>query len=101
MANVLTSAFSDNPLTDAIIERYMYAKVLSVAMKETVFWKLGRKVQIPPGESKTISFQRFERLTPPLKPLTEGVDPRTGQEVNPEHSDWRTHPNNPLKEADG
>jgi dihydropyrimidine dehydrogenase (NAD+) subunit PreA len=33
-----------------------------------------------------------------MKPLTEGIDPRTGQEVNPEHADWRTHPNNPLKE---
>jgi len=36
-----------------------------------------------------------------MKPLTEGVDPRTGQKVKPEHADWRTHPNNPLKEADG
>ena len=33
-----------------------------------------------------------------MKPLNEGIDPRTGQEVNPEHADWRTHPNNPLKE---
>jgi dihydropyrimidine dehydrogenase (NAD+) subunit PreA len=33
-----------------------------------------------------------------MKPLTEGIDPRTGQEVNPEHADWRTHPNNPLKD---
>lgn len=72
---VLTSAFSTNPLTNAIIERYMHSKVLSVAMKETVFWRLGRKVTIPKGESKTISFQRFERLTPPNSPLTEGVTP--------------------------
>ena len=36
-----------------------------------------------------------------MKPLIEGVDPRTGQQVNPEHADWRTHPNNPLKEQDG
>ena len=35
-----------------------------------------------------------------MKPFTEGVDPRTGQEVNPEHADWRTHPNNPLKEQE-
>ncbi len=33
-----------------------------------------------------------------MKPLTEGSDPRTGQVVNPEHADWRTHPNNPLKD---
>jgi dihydropyrimidine dehydrogenase (NAD+) subunit PreA len=36
-----------------------------------------------------------------MKPMTEGVDPRTGLEVNPEHADWRTHPNNPLKEQEG
>jgi dihydropyrimidine dehydrogenase (NAD+) subunit PreA len=35
-----------------------------------------------------------------MKPLNEGVDPRTGQQVSPEHADWRTHPNNPLKEQD-
>ena len=35
-----------------------------------------------------------------MMPLTEGIDPRTGQEVDPEHADWRTHPNNPLKEED-
>jgi hypothetical protein len=36
-----------------------------------------------------------------MKPLNEGIDPRTGQEVKSEHADWRTHPNNPLKVQDG
>jgi N4-gp56 family major capsid protein len=75
MANVLTTAFAANPLTDAIIERFMYQKVLSIAMKSTVYWKLGRMVTIPRGESKTITFQRFERLVAPRRPLTEGVTP--------------------------
>jgi len=35
-----------------------------------------------------------------MKPLTEGVDPRTGLEVNPEHGDWTTQPNNPLRDQD-
>ncbi len=35
-----------------------------------------------------------------MKPLTEGVDPRTGLEVNPEHGDWTTHPNNPLRKQE-
>ncbi len=33
-----------------------------------------------------------------MKPLTEGIDPRTGLDVNPEHADWRTHLNNPLND---
>ena len=73
--NVLTTAFGANPLTNAIIERYMYEKVLSIAIKNTVFWKLGRMVAVPPGESKTISFQRFERFVAPRRPLTEGTTP--------------------------
>lgn len=76
MANpILTSAFSDNPLTADIIERYMHERVLSIAMKETVFWGLGRMVKIPPGESKTITFQRYERMVPQRRPLVEGVAP--------------------------
>lgn len=32
-----------------------------------------------------------------MKPLTEGVDPRTGLKVNPKPENWTTHPNNPMK----
>ena len=32
-----------------------------------------------------------------MQPLTEGVDPRTGNAVNKEKSDWTTHPNNPMR----
>ncbi len=35
-----------------------------------------------------------------MKQMTEGVDPRTGQEINPEHGDWTSHPNNPLREEE-
>ncbi len=35
-----------------------------------------------------------------MKQMTEGVDPRTGQEINPVHGDWTTHPNNPLREEE-
>jgi len=75
MAEVLTTAFSTNPLTDAIIERYMYAKVLPIAQKEAVFWKLGKQAMVPSGESRTITFQRFPRITQQMAPLTEGVAP--------------------------
>lgn len=31
--------------------------------------------------------------------MTEGVDPRTGQEINPDYANWTTHPNNPMAVA--
>src|SRR5690606_13787948 len=30
-------------------------------------------------------------------PVTEGIDPRTGRPITSEHSDWTTHPNNPMR----
>ena len=60
---------------NAIIERYMVGKLLTLADKNTVFYKLGNKVKIPPGENKVISFQRWERIQPPRTALTEGVTP--------------------------
>ena len=32
-----------------------------------------------------------------MRPLTEGVDPRTGQPVTGDKRDWTTHPNNPMR----
>jgi dihydropyrimidine dehydrogenase (NAD+) subunit PreA len=29
--------------------------------------------------------------------MTDGVDPRTGQAIRKERSDWTTHPNNPMR----
>jgi len=30
-----------------------------------------------------------------LEPMTSGVDPRTGQKIDPNYANWTTHPNNP------
>ena len=32
-----------------------------------------------------------------MQQLTEGVDPRTGQDINPNKANWTTHPNNPMR----
>jgi N4-gp56 family major capsid protein len=53
----------------------MVQKTLSIAIKECVFWNLAEKQNMPPGNSKTISFQRYERLNPPRTALTAGQTP--------------------------
>ena len=32
-----------------------------------------------------------------MQQMTDGVDPRTGQTINPEKANWTTHPNNPMR----
>ncbi|HEX6315165.1 MAG TPA: NAD-dependent dihydropyrimidine dehydrogenase subunit PreA [Gemmatimonadaceae bacterium] len=32
-----------------------------------------------------------------MRPLTSGIDPRTGREISGDHADWQTHPNNPQR----
>jgi len=34
-----------------------------------------------------------------MEQLTEGVDARTGQPINPDYANWTTHPNNPMRVA--
>ena len=33
-----------------------------------------------------------------MRPMIEGVDPRTGRPISREKADWTTHPNNPMRE---
>jgi dihydropyrimidine dehydrogenase (NAD+) subunit PreA len=32
-----------------------------------------------------------------MQPMTEGIDPRTGQKIRQQKADWTVHPNNPLR----
>ncbi|UUX49911.1 NAD-dependent dihydropyrimidine dehydrogenase subunit PreA [Nisaea acidiphila] len=34
-----------------------------------------------------------------MEHLTDGVDQRTGQKINPDYGNWTTHPNNPMRVA--
>ncbi len=34
-----------------------------------------------------------------MLPMSEGIDPRTGDKVRKEKSDWTTHPNNPMRKG--
>lgn len=80
----LTTAFGANPLTDAIIERHMHDTVLNIAELNTVFWKLGRMVKMPKGESKTITFERFPRLVTPRNPLADDGSSGNGKAMTVE-----------------
>jgi N4-gp56 family major capsid protein len=62
-------------LGNAMIERFMVKRLLRLIDKDTIFYKLGHKESIPKGESKTITFTRWERIRPPRTSLTEGVTP--------------------------
>ena len=77
----VTEAAGTGAIGNAIIERYMVGKLLRLADKATVFYKLGNKVKLPQGESKVASFQRWERIAPPRTSLTEGVTPN-GTQLN-------------------
>lgn len=50
-------------------------KMLSIANKDTVFYDMGDKENLPEGQGKTIQFTRYERLPLPSVPATEGVTP--------------------------
>ena len=43
--------------------------------------------------------ERGNEMTDVLTEFPKLIDPRTGREVNPEHGDWTSHPNNPLKKS--
>lgn len=80
MATITTGSTSgvvnlQSDISNAMIDRYMVSKLLRLADKETIFYKLGKKISVPKGESQTITFTRWERLQTPRTALSEGVTP--------------------------
>jgi N4-gp56 family major capsid protein len=74
-----TGATLTTQLANATIDRWMDTQLLAVAEKHVVLYNLGKRRPVPKGESKTVSFTRFERLTLPAAPLVEGVTPNATQ----------------------
>ena len=66
---------STGTLAPGIPPLWMRDEVLAIAEKATVFADLGDDVNMPEGEGKTFSAQRYERLALPAAPLTEGITP--------------------------
>jgi N4-gp56 family major capsid protein len=71
-SDVLTSATT---LTADTIPLLIKEKLLSIAEKQTVFYELADKENLPEGNGKTIQFTRYERLNLPTTTITEGTPP--------------------------
>lgn len=57
------------------ISAHIADELLMIAKKNVVFQQIGEKAKLPPGESKTFQFNRYERLALPSVVLTEGTPP--------------------------
>ena len=62
-------------LAPDVLAVYMQDELLERAEKDTVFWDLCEKSDIPKGSGKTTQFTRYERLPLPESPLEEAVTP--------------------------
>jgi N4-gp56 family major capsid protein len=62
-------------LANDLAPLWLQDELLAVAEKLTVFQDIGDTPNMPEGEGKTYSAQRYERLSLPGAPLTEGITP--------------------------
>src|SRR5262249_16847458 len=62
-------------LANNLAPLWLQDELLQVAEKLTVFQDIGDTPNMPEGEGKTYSAQRYERLPLPGSPITEGVTP--------------------------
>jgi len=62
-------------LVNDLAPLWLQDELLAIAEKLTVFADIGDLPNMPDGEGKTYSAQRYERLPLPNAPLTEGITP--------------------------
>ena len=62
-------------LANDLAPLWLQEELLAIAEKLTVFQDMGDTPNMPEGEGKTYSAQRYERLPLPGSPITEGVTP--------------------------
>lgn len=63
------SSFSADAVT------YIAEKTLKIALKNVVFQQIADHAVLPPGNSKTFQYTRYDRLPLPLTSLVDGVTP--------------------------
>ena len=62
-------------LVNDLAPLWLQDELLAIAQKLTVFADIGDQPNMPDGEGKTYSAQRYERLPLPGAPLSEGITP--------------------------
>lgn len=67
---------TSSSMSPDILAVYMMDELLDRAEKDTVFWAICEKSDIPKGSGKTAQFTRYERLPLPEAPLEESVTPQ-------------------------
>ncbi len=70
--NSYTGATDTTALANATIDRFIPAKMLAVATYNAQLYNLAEKVDIPAGESNTVTFIKYNHLALPSDPLSEG-----------------------------
>lgn len=58
-----------------LVPKLIKEKLLMIAEKDTVFFNLGEKGNLPEGQGKTVQFTRYNRLRLPRSPAIEGQTP--------------------------
>jgi N4-gp56 family major capsid protein len=66
---------SSAALTADTVPLLIKEKLLSIAEKQTVFYELADKENLPENNGKTVQFTRYERLNLPTTTITEGTPP--------------------------
>ena len=72
MADILSSS----PVLAAdLVPLLIKERTLMLSKRQLVLYQFGDKENLPQGQGKTMQFTRYERLTLPTTPLTEGMTP--------------------------
>lgn len=70
------SRFQDNA------QKYIAAQTLKRVNRDVIVYGLGKKEKLPHRYSKTFQYTRYEKLDLPYSPLSEGVTPSSGSDMN-------------------
>ena len=77
--DVAASLTSSAVLAADIIPLFIKERTLMLSERQLVLYQFGDKEMLPEGMGKTMQFTRYERLTLPLVPITEGQTPTPQQ----------------------
>src|SRR6266849_3452639 len=77
--DVASSLTSSAVLAADLIPLFIKERTLMLSERQLVFYQFGDKEMLPEGQGKTVQFTRYERLSLPTVPITEGLTPSAQQ----------------------